>query len=66
MTTEDRLLRIRRLGQRIAGHVEFMCAVASLNGTSPEAKQKALAAFYDRLVTLEEQLDRIQENLRLG
>jgi hypothetical protein len=66
LTTEDQLLHIRALGQRIAGHVEFMCGVGILQGTSPESKQKAVAVFHDRLKTLERELSRIQENLRLG
>jgi hypothetical protein len=66
LTTEDRLVRIRALGQCIAGHVEFMCAIGSLGGTSLEAKEKAVVVFHDCLQTLEEKLDRIQDNLRLG
>jgi hypothetical protein len=66
LTTQDQLLHIRALGQRIAGHVEFMCGVGILQGPSPESKQKAVAVFYDRLKTLERELSGIQENLRLG
>jgi hypothetical protein len=66
LTTEDRLVRIRALGQRIDGHIQFMCAVGSLNGTSAEAKERAVTAFYERMVVLERQLDRIQEDLQLG
>jgi hypothetical protein len=65
-TTEERLQRIRALGERIGKYVEDMCAVGSLNGTSAEAKDKAVAVFYERMVVLERQLGRIQEELHLG
>jgi hypothetical protein len=65
-TLEARLLRIQALGQRIAGHINFICGVANLAGTSAEAKQKTVAVFYERLLAFEGELDRIQENLRLG
>jgi len=44
----------------------FICGVTNLAGTSAEAKQKTVAVFYERLLAFEEELDRIQENLRLG
>ena len=65
-TTEERLQRIEALGQRVAGHVEFMCRVGTLIGVSAEAKDKAVTVFYERLTVLEAQLARIQEDLRLG
>jgi hypothetical protein len=65
-TTEERLQRIRALGQRIDKYVEDMCAVGTLNGTSAEAKDKAVAAFYERMVVLERQLGHIREELHLG
>jgi hypothetical protein len=37
-----------------------------MHGTSAEAKERAVAAFYERIVVLEGQLGRIQENLQLG
>jgi hypothetical protein len=43
-----------------------MCQVGSLNGTSAEAKERTVTAFYERMVVAEGQLGRIQENLRLG
>jgi hypothetical protein len=64
-TTEDCLVRIRALGQRIDRHIDFMSAVGSLAGTSLEAKAKGVAVFYECLRTLEQKLDRIQDNLRL-
>jgi hypothetical protein len=64
-TTEDRLLRIRALGKRVDGYIRFMCAVARLDGSSAEAKEEAVAIFYDRLLNLEQELGRIQEGLLL-
>jgi hypothetical protein len=41
-----------------------MCKVGNLNGTSAESKDKAVAAFYERMAALERQLGRIQETSR--
>jgi hypothetical protein len=65
-TTEDRLVHIEALGKRIDQHIRFICAVGNLNGTSLEAKDKAVTVFYERLRSLERQLDRIHEELQLG
>ena len=65
-TTEERLQRIAALGERIAGYVRFMGEVGGLSGTSAEMKDRAVAAFYERLALAESQLGRIQEDLRLG
>ena len=65
LTLETRLVRIQALGQRIASHIAFIGGVANLVGTSAEAKQKTVAVFYERLLVLERELDRIQEKLRL-
>lgn len=62
---EERLKRIEAMGQRIDGYVQFICKVGSLNGTSAEAKERAVTAFYERMVVVENQLCRIQEILRL-
>ena len=64
-TTEERLRRIEALGQRINGYVQFMCQVGNLKGTSPEAKEKAVVAFYERMVVVERQLGRIQDDIQL-
>jgi hypothetical protein len=63
--TEERLVHIRALGQRVKGYVQFMCAVHRLCGSSAEVKEKAVAAFYERLAFLEQELGRIQEKLQL-
>jgi hypothetical protein len=65
-TTAERLQRITTLGRRIHEYVQFMRRVGKLNGTSSEAREKAVAAFYEQMALLERQLSRIQEDLRLG
>jgi hypothetical protein len=65
-TPEERLRRIEAMRRQINAYVEFMCRVGKLSGTSAEAKEKAVAAFYDRMVVAERQLGRIHEDLRLG
>ncbi len=64
-TTEERLLRIEVMGQRIAGYVQFMCQVGNSNGVSADAKEKAVEAFYEQIVVLERQLGRIHEDFQL-
>jgi hypothetical protein len=63
---EERLQRIRTMNERIRGYVEFLGAIDKLNGTSAEAKETAVAVFYERMVIMERQLGRILEDLRLG
>jgi hypothetical protein len=65
-TMEERLLRIEALGQRINRYVQFIGSAPRLTGTSSEAKEKAVAAFYERMVVLERQLSRIHEELKCG
>jgi hypothetical protein len=65
-TTEERLQRIAAMGQSVGAHVRFMCQVGSLSGTSAEAKESAVRAFYDRLVAADMELGGILEKLRLG
>ena len=43
-----------------------MNAVERMSGTSAEAKGKALALFYQRLVGMELELSRVREELELG
>jgi hypothetical protein len=61
----ERLQHIEAMGQRINGYIQFIAQVSALSGTSTEAKERAVTAFYERMVLLERQLGRIQENLRL-
>ena len=65
-TTVERLQRIGVLGQRITGYLQFISGAGALSGASGEAKSRAVAAFYERLVVLERQLGQIQEDLQLG
>jgi hypothetical protein len=53
------------MGQRVNGYVEFMAKISSLSGSSTEAKEKAVVAFYDCLLDLEQRLKRIQERFQL-
>ena len=65
-TVEEYVLHIRVLGKRLEEHVDFMSAAEKLNGTSAEAKRKALAQFYSRLTVLEVELGRIKEETAAG
>ena len=64
-TLKERLERIEAMGQRIDGYVRFMCQVASLNNASAEAKERAVTAFYERMLVVEKQLGSIYDELRL-
>lgn len=64
-TMEERLHRIECLGRKIGAYVDFMCQVEGLDGVSAEAKERAVTAFYERMVLVEQQLSRIQEHFRL-
>lgn len=64
-TLDERLQRIEALSQRVNGYVQFICQVGSLAGSSNEVKDRAVKAFYDRMVTMESQLGSIQESLKL-
>jgi len=66
VTTEERLKRIEALGERIAGHVRFMCEVAGLGGSSTEMKERAVTAFYQQMILVESQLGQLREELLLG
>ena len=63
-TTEDRLLHIQALGRRIESYIRFMGAVASMGGSSGEAKELAVTIFHERLAELERPLGRIPEKLQ--
>ena len=66
INTEERLRCIEALGKRILEHVRFMCTVEKLTGTSREAKDLAVQMFFERLRGFEQELNRVQEGLRLG
>jgi hypothetical protein len=63
---EERLQCIEAMNRRINTYVRFMCKVGNLNGTSAEAKDKAVAATYERMVARERQLGCIREDLQIG
>lgn len=65
-STEEQVRRIQATGERINGHVQFMCAVGTLGGTSEEAKARAIVAFAEQMALMERELGRIAEELRLG
>ncbi len=64
-TTQERLQRIQVMSQRINGYVKFLCEVGSRSGTSAEAKERVVVVFYERMVVLEQELGRIQEDFQL-
>jgi hypothetical protein len=66
LTKVECLERIHLLGQRVVGYIKFMNGIDNVRGTSQEARQKALSTFYERLLFLEKELGRIQEDLQLG
>jgi hypothetical protein len=66
LTLAEHLQAIEQLGERVNGHIQFMCRVGTLKGTSGEAREKAVVAFHERLAALERQLASIQEDLQLG
>jgi hypothetical protein len=63
---EERLRRIGVMISQITGYVQFMDQAGTLSGNSGEAKERAVSAFYERMVVLERQLARIHEELRLS
>ncbi len=65
-TTEERLLRIVSMSQQINKYVEFISQRSDLQGTSGEAREKAVVAFYDRMAVFERQLARIHDEFQLG
>jgi hypothetical protein len=65
LDNDERLRRITALGQRITKYVEFMCQAANSESASVEAKEGAVAVFYERLLLVERQLARIHDAFRL-
>ena len=65
-TTGQRLERIEALALRVQFYAQFIAKVGELRGASGEAKEKAVAAFHERLAALEGQLGLIYESLQLG
>lgn len=61
-TEEQRLHRMEALGQRIAEYVSSMCKPGTPPGTSAEARERAVAAFYEELILVERQLGLVRDN----
>ncbi|MCI0684149.1 MAG: hypothetical protein L0Y71_18730 [Gemmataceae bacterium] len=57
--------RIAMLGRRITGYIDFMCQTTGPEIASAEAREKAVAAFYEKLLFVERQLARIHDAFRL-
>jgi hypothetical protein len=64
-TPETRREQLCALGERVGGHIHFMCQADGLRGVSAEAKERALSTFHERLASLEQELARIREDLQL-
>ncbi|HYV35711.1 MAG TPA: hypothetical protein VE988_08400 [Gemmataceae bacterium] len=62
---EERVRRIEAMGLRIDGYIKFMCQIPTLSSCSAEAKDRAVTAFYERMVVVERQLGSIHEEFRL-
>jgi hypothetical protein len=64
-TMAEHLERIKAIGQRIDSYILFMCQIDTLSGSSAEAKERAVTAFYEQMLVVESQLGHIHETLRL-
>jgi hypothetical protein len=64
-STEEQLVRIKTLGQRIDRYIDFMSQAGNSNGVSADTKTRAVDAFYGQMVALERQLGRMYEAFRL-
>jgi hypothetical protein len=62
---ETRRQMLKALGERLDGHIRFMCEVERMPGLSAESKDRAVGAFHQRLASMEGELGRIRENLQL-
>jgi hypothetical protein len=65
LNSEERMQRIKAMGQRIVGYVESMCQPGDQGGSSAEATEKAVTAFYERMLVVESQLRKIHDDFRL-
>jgi hypothetical protein len=64
-TMHQRLAQIRLLTDRIDEHVQFICGIVDLKGTSLEKKEKAVAQFHEQLARADEALARLRNQLRM-
>jgi hypothetical protein len=47
------------------GYIQFVSTIGAVDGMSVEAKERAVAAFYEKLVSVEHQLAHIYDQIRL-
>jgi anti-anti-sigma factor len=66
LTTDEGLRAIEQMAEQVNGYVQLIRRIDSLQGSSAEAKEKAVAAFHARLTALERQLGRICEEVQSG
>ncbi len=57
--------RIESMGKRVQTYIQFMCQATSQSGASGESRERAVAAFYERMVVVETQLARLYDEFRL-
>src|SRR5262249_6375830 len=62
----ERMTQIEALGKRIAEHVRAAASVATPPGPSAETRQRAVAAFHERLFFLDRALEKVLDDVRLG
>ena len=65
LTLVERLQRIEAMGHRIDTYIRSMGQVVALHNASAELKERAVTAFYERMVVAEKQLGRIHEEFQL-
>lgn len=64
-TVEERLHRIKAMAQRMNEYIQYMCEIGSLTSISSEAKERAVTAFYEKMVAVEKQLSQVHDEFRL-
>lgn len=64
--TDECLLRIEVLTERLQNHLRFIQDIGSLHGVSAEMRQRAATSFYERLMQLDRALGRLSDELRLS
>jgi hypothetical protein len=64
--TDECLMRIEVLTERLQNHLRFIQEIQSLHGVSTEMKCKAATSFYERLLQLDRALGKLGDELRLS
>jgi hypothetical protein len=65
VTADERRADIDRIAERINDIVRHMCNMSEMPGTSAEVRDKAIAAFHERIAVAEKHLTHIRDKLRL-